>query len=212
MITFGKTSNKPNYLFGKLPYYFKENDTNKDGNDEGTLERYLEIFCAEIDNNLSPFIDEVHSIVDAEALSTLSHSNPMDFLNILSDIFGNPPDLGTEAQYITLIRHIVWILKTRGTRRALELFLTLYGYAINSLTEESATPAVYDLTPTALLYDDGKIYDPGFNFYSQWSLEITDYPGTTTGDPGSTWLANLKLAIQQFISPVFATLTSVTYV
>jgi len=212
MITFGKTVTKPNFLFGKLPLYFKENDTYKDGNDEGLLERYLEIFCTEIDNEVSPFIDELLDITDAEALSGLTRDNPMEFLNVLSDVFTNPPDIGTEVQYVKLIRHIIWILKTRGTRRSLELFLALFGYAIDTLTEAAASPNIYDLTPTALLYDDDKVYDAGFAFYSEWELIITDYPGTTTGDPGSTWLTLLKEAITQFISPIFSTLTSVTYV
>lgn len=212
MITFGKTSTKPNYLFGKLPYYFKGNDTYKDGNDEGLLERYLEVFCAEVDAEVSPPIDDLLSIVDAEALSGLSIDNPMEFLNVISDVFTNPPDIGTENQYIVLLRHIVWILRTRGTVRSLELFLAIFGYAISSLTEEAATPIIYDLTPTPLSYDDGGIYDPGFAFYSEWDLVITDYPGTTTGNPGSTWLDLLKEAITQFIAPIFSTLTSVTYV
>lgn len=212
MITFGKTSSKPNHLFGKLPSYFKENDTYKDGNDEGLLERYLEIFCLEIDNEVSPYIDELLDITDAEALSGLTRSNPMDFLNILSDIFKNPPDIGTEDQYIKLIRHIVWILKTKGTIRSLELFLAIFGYAINDLTFEVPGTGIYDLTPTPLKYDDSVIYDPGFVFYSTWDLEITDYPGTTTGDPGSTWLDLLKEAIQTFIAPIFSVLQSVTYV
>jgi len=212
MITFGKTSSKPNYLFGKLPYYFKGNDTNKDGNDEGTLERYLQIFCAELDAEVSPPIDDLLSIVDAEALSGLSIDDPMKFLNVISDVFTNPPDIGTENQYVTLLRHLVWILKTRGTRKSLLLFLAVYGYTIADLIEEAATPVIYDLTPTPLIYDDGDYYDPGFAFYSEWSLVITDYPGTTTGNPGSTWLNLLKEAIIQFIAPIFSTLTSVTYV
>lgn len=212
MITFGKTSSKPNHLFGKLPLYFKTEDTYKDGNDEGLLERYLEIFCAELDNEVSPYIDELLDITDAEALTGLTRSNPTEFLNTISDVFGNPPDIGTEAQYITLLRHVVWILKTKGTRKSLELFLAVFGYEISTLTEAAAVEVVYDASPTAIEYDDSLLYDVGFPFYSDWDLIITDYTGTTTGNPGSAWLTLLKEAIQQFISPIFATLTSVTYV
>ena len=127
MITFGKTSSKPNFLFGKLPYYFKENDSYKDGNDEGLLERYMEIFCAEIDNELSPFIDEVLDITNAEALSGLTRDNPTELLQHISELFGNPPDVGIgetysgdEDEYIILLRYIVHILRTKGTRKSLE--------------------------------------------------------------------------------------------
>ncbi len=215
MITFGKTSVKPNHLFGKLPYYFKDNDTYKDVNNEGLLERYLEIFCAELDAEVSPYIDELPDIVDAEALSGLTRENPLDFLNVISDSLGNPPDIGTENEYVTLLRHIVWIYKTKGTRKSLELFLAIFGYTIDNMTESATSEVTYD-ADTPVDYDDSLTYDIGFAFYSDWELVITDYPGTSTGNPitkyGTGWLDLLKEAIQTFISPIFATLGSVTYV
>ena len=45
------------YLFDKLPGFFKREDTFKDGNDEGLLERYLKIFGEELDENVSDDID-----------------------------------------------------------------------------------------------------------------------------------------------------------
>lgn len=222
MITFGKITSppadvKPNHLFGKLPYFFKENDTYKDGNDEGLLERYLQIFCAELDAEVSPYIDELPDIVDAEALSGLTRANPLEFLNVISDSIGNPPDIGFESEYVTLLRHVVWIYKTKGTRKSLELFLAIFGYAIDTLTESATTEVTYDANPL-VQYDDTPaplVYDVGFAFFSDWELVITDYPGTSTGDPAikydAGWLDLLKEAIQAFISPLFATLVSVTY-
>jgi len=218
MITFGKTATKPNHLFGKLPYYFKENDTYKDGNNEGLLERYLEVFCAELDAEVSPYIDELPDLVDAEALTGLTRANPLEFLNVISDSLGNPPDIGLETEYITLLRHVVWIYKTKGTRKSVELFLAIFGYAINTMTESATTEVTYD-ADTPVEYDTSPTpltYDVGFAFYSDFELIIEDYPGTSTGNPtakyGAGWLDLLKDAIQQFLSPIFATLTQVTYV
>lgn len=219
MITFGKTVDKPNSLFQKFPYYFKENDSYKDGNDEGLLERYLEIFCAEIDNEVSPYLDEVLNITDAEALSGLTRENPTELLIHISELFGNPPDIGTglsfsgdEDEYIILIRYIRHILQTKGTVKALEYFLAIYNYEIDVLTESSVTASHYDETPTVLEYDQGVEYDKGFVFYSGYDLAITDLAGIPPQSPTQTWLDNyLKPAIQQFISPIWATLGTLTY-
>lgn len=219
MITFGKTSNKPNFLFKKLPHYFKEKDSYKDGNDEGLLERYLEIFCAEIDNEVSPYLDEVLSITDAEALSGLTRTNPTELLIHISELFGNPSDIGTgdswaggEAEYIILIRYIRHILQTKGTVKALDYFLAIYNYEIDTLTQSGVTVSTYDVSPTPIEYDDGAEYDKGFVFYSGYDLAITDLAGTSAKNPTQAWLDDyLKPAIQRFISPIWAILGTLSY-
>ena len=224
MITFGKTSIKPNFLFGKLPRYFKENDSYNPNavsgyEDKGLLERYLEIFCAEIDAEVSPYIDEVLDTVDAEALSGLTITNDDDFLNLLSNLFGNPPDISTtdawsgdETNYTQLIKHIVTILQTKGTRKSLELFLALYGYQITTLNESGAQSKQYDESPTELIYDNNVEYDFGFVFYSDYTLVITDLSGTAVKNPSQAWLDNyLKAAINSFINPIFTETTTLTY-
>lgn len=222
MIIFGKTATKPNFLFGKLPQYFKEHDSYKDGNGEGLLERYLEIFCGEMDTEVTPFIDELLDITDAEALPGLTRTNPTELLQYLSDLFGNPPDVGTaetyaggpdpEPEYLALIRYITHILKTKGTTQGITYFLALYGYEIDTLTESSTTSSHYDETPTPLEYDQGTQYDKGFVFYSGYNLVITDKAGTGTKNPTQAWLDDyLKPALQNFVSPIWATLGTLTY-
>jgi len=222
MITFGKTATKPNHLFGKLPQFFKENDSYKDGNGEGLLERYMEIFCAEIDNEVSPYVDELLDITDAEALSSLTRDNPTELLRHIAELFGNPPDIGTtatyaggpdpEPEYIVLIRYIRHILQTKGTTRSLMYFLAIYGYEVDSLTESSVTASHYDETPTVLEYDSASEYDFGFTFYSGYDLVITDKPGTGTKSPTQGWLDDyVKPAIEKFISPIWAQLGTITY-
>jgi len=219
MITLAKTVTKPNFLFGKFPNYFKENDSYKDVNGEGLLERYLEIFCLEIDNKFSPSIDEVLDITNAEALSGLTRDNPTELLIYISALFGNPPDVGIgqsysggEDEYIILIRYITHILRTKGTKKSLEYFLAIYGYMIDTFTENEVTLTSYDEYPDPLLYDDGPLYDIGFTFYSGYDLVITDLPGTGSKNPPQAWLDNyLKPTIQNFINPIWAQLESLTY-
>jgi hypothetical protein len=213
----GKTATTPNYLFGLLPSYFKENDTYVPNSvtghtTEGLLERYLGLFCEEIDAEVTPYIDDVGLLYDATALIDLPHTSPLKFLDHIAELFGNPPNIGTENQYIILLRYILQIFKTKGTTKSLNLFLAVYGYTISSIIESSENVTKYDATPTPIKYDNLAKYDFGFSFYSGWDLVITDLPGNVPNDPGTTWLTNeLKLAIQKFISPIFATLNSVTY-
>lgn len=219
MITFGKTSSKPNHLFGLLPSYFKVNDSYKDGNGEGLLERYLEIFCAEIDNEVSPFVDELPSITDAEALSSLTRNNPTELLQHISELFGNPPDIGTglaysggEDEYIIFMRYIKYILQTKGTITSLIYFLAIYGYELTNLTESSVSLSKYDEIPTPIQYDNNAQYDLGFTFYSGFNVDITDLSGTTTKNPTQTWLDDyLAPAIQKYIAPIWAQLGTITY-
>ena len=223
MRTFGKTDSKPNFLFGKLPHYFKENDSYKDVNGEGFLERYMEIFCAEVDNQITPYIDDLPLITNAEELPNLTSPNGEDLIIHLSSLFGNPPDVGnsniyaggpnSELVYYKLIRYIKHILQTKGTIKSLELYLALYGYELSNITEASPIVTKYDNTPTPDDYDDFKKYDFGFVFFSEYDLVITDKAGMGTKNPPQAWLDNsLKPAIQNFLSPIWALLDSLTYV
>jgi len=213
MRTLAKITGRPNYLFSLLPGFFKENDSYKDGNNEGLLERYLEIFCKEVDEEVVPYIDSVGYLYDVSQLvSKLPHVDPLKFLDHIAELFDNPPNIGSESQYIILLRYIRQIYQTKGTTIAINLFLAIYGYTIHNITETSTAANIYDATPTTIKYDNGAVYDSGFTFYSGWDLVITDLPGKTPTDPGATWMTNeLKVAIQKFISPIFSILNSVTY-
>lgn len=216
MITFAKTSSKLNYLFGLLPSWFKQEDSYVPNlvpgyENEGFLERYMEIFCLEIDNKLSPYLDGVGLLVDAASLSDLPHDDPNIFLTHIAADLGNPPDIGTIIQYINLLVNTRLINQHKGTRKGVELFLAVFGYEITNLMESSILVKKYDATPTPLKYDSGVQYDYGFTFYSGWDLEITDVPGTGTKNPSSLFLDLLKESIQRYISPVFATLNNLTY-
>jgi len=216
MITFSKTTSKPNYLFGLLSHYFKANDTYVPNvvtghTTEGLLERYLEVFCEEIDGEVAPYIDNISYLYDATKLSSLPHSDPSRFLDYLALLYNNPPNIGTETQYKNLLRYMRLILQTKGTKQGLLYFLAIYGYTVETLTETSATITYYDSLPTSLDYDSGAHYDSGFSFFSGWDLVITDLPGATPNTPSGPWLILLKEAIQKFISPIFATLNSISY-
>lgn len=217
MKIFSKTPSSPNYLFGLLPQRFVEEDNYKPNSvteytEEGLLERFLEIFCLDIDNNLSPYIDDIGLLVDASQLSSLPHTDPDKFLNHLAEDLGNPPDIGTTDQYKNLLVNTRLINQHKGSKTGLSLFLAVFQYKISSITESEVSAKNYDSTPTVLQYDSGVQYDYGFTFYSGWDLIITDMDGTGPKNPSAAFLELLKEAIQKYISPVFATLGSLTYV
>jgi len=231
MITFGRTLTKPNFLFGRLPKYFKANDTLTDTTHvnypagytgEGLLERYMDIFCLEIDDKITPLIDDLPDITDATELAGLTTENGPDLTQYIAETFGNPSDIGKEdtyaggpdstIPYAVLLRYIRQILQTKGTVQSLDYFLAIYGYVRTNLTTTAALTNTYDLSPTPLKFDTIVKADEGFIFFSDYDLVITDTPGTGTKNPTQTWLDEyLKPAIQNFITPIWASLDSLTY-
>src|SRR6478736_1028349 len=98
------------WFFNKLPNYYHINDSYKDANDKGLLQRYLENIGEDIDDNILPFIDNLLDIIDPTKQANTGYK----FLNTLAYTVGSPPDifLGDPAQaekYAKLINHIVSI-------------------------------------------------------------------------------------------------------
>ena len=210
----GQTAYVDNHLFSLLPLYFKTNDSYKDIDNRGLLERYLNIFCVEIDDEVADYIDNVGLLADAENISALPHSDASKFLIHISDDVGNPPDIedesGNHDYYEKLLRYVLEIYRVKGTSRSVELYLRLMGYTISNLIEYPASANKYD---DSLSYDDSLIYDSGTAFYLEWELVITDLPGTSTKSPAQSWLDNyLKEAIETFLMPINTILLSVTYI
>lgn len=133
------------YLFGLLPSFFKENDTYKDTNDEGLLERYLRNFGLEIDgevmNRIEDYLTQVDPLVCDEK-----------FLNHIAYALGNPPDITSSvAEYRKFLIYSLAIYKIKGTRRSYEILFNLLG--LNVFIKEEYIDDV--------LYDNAEIYDKG---------------------------------------------------
>lgn len=79
-----------NFFFKHFPYYYKENDTYKDSNGKGLLERFLEIFCNEVDEEVSPYLDNLGYLMDIENMDLLPHieEDKKGFENLIADIWG----------------------------------------------------------------------------------------------------------------------------
>ena len=115
-----------NFLFKRLPTYFKRFDSNKDLQGRGTLERYMGILGEELDEEIVPLIENYLDVVDAQV-------SPERFLIHLSDTLGNPPDISQNlAEYRNILSFIVSYYKIKGTEAAYQLFFSLLGFNITT--------------------------------------------------------------------------------
>lgn len=131
------------FIFQRLPSYFKRYDTNKDVNGKGTLERYLEIFGEELDEEIIPLLENHLSIVDSQNCSE-------EFLIHISDTLGNPPDINLDLQqYRNILSFIVSHYKLKGTVKGYEFFFNLLNFDI----------AIVEIPYNEAFYDNGEIYD-----------------------------------------------------
>lgn len=162
--------NLGNFFFNKLPLYFKQEDTYKDNNNEGILERYLSIFGEDFDEVLLPMIADYTVIVDPlesydVQASILDPGNADDekFLNHIAYTLGNPPDLTGDDFYRKLLSIMVSLYKIKGTIPAYNIWLNIIGLQASVLVE---------VPPVELTYDSG------FNYDSLITTEVTAEAGT----------------------------------
>lgn len=162
-----------NFFFGQLPIFYKLKDSYKDINDRGLLERYLEIFGLEIDENLNPLIDNYLNIIDP------FETDPK-FLTTLSYTLGSPPDLLNDPDaYAKLLAYIIQVYKIKGTKRAFELLFSLLGFnvSINELPPDKGL--VFD---SGNLLDDGNHLDSGCPPCSDYEILILPVLNPNTGN------------------------------
>lgn len=193
-----------NYLFDRFPEYFHREDTYKDSNNRGLLQRYMSIFGDEIDQEIIPEIECYLRIIDAQECEP-------QFLIHLSDVLGNPPDIfGNDNMYRNLLSYICSIYKIKGTKKAYQLFFSLLGFNIDLIEIPPVTNEYihdnngeYDADAILSLYDQDKCtpcsyYDITFYPKNQDSIVFNDL-----------LIARLKEAIR-FNEPINAKLRNLT--
>lgn len=190
-------------LIDNLPYYYIEKDSYKDINGKGLLERYLEVFTGYIDKELYEPINNYLEIVDASICDE-------KYLNHLSDVLGNPPDIfRDEQQYRNLLSYIVSVYKIKGTKDAYELFFSIIGFRIE-IEEDQPDPETY-IYDTTLLYDNLETYDRN-QCENCSSYSIKFYPQVGDGTVLNISDVVLLQAAIDFNEPINANLTAFSYV
>jgi phage tail-like protein len=139
------------WLFNRFPYRYKEQDTNKDVNGEGTFERYLKNFEDEIDEEIYPFIRDFMNIFDVMTVDK-------KYLPYISYYLGEPPSANGDIDiYRKILAYAVRIYKIKGTKESYRLLFSLYGLDVDIVEAIPRREATYDMAEVK--YDDGWTYD-----------------------------------------------------
>lgn len=134
------------WLWDKLPGYFKKEDTYLDTNKEGILQRYLRNFGMELDEGIKPFIDNFMDLVDAMKCSS-------SLLPNLSFILGLPPNIdNTDLTYRKVLAYAVAIYRIKGTIASYKALFNLLGLSIQIIEDDPTKIPIYDDNPV-LIYD-----------------------------------------------------------
>lgn len=161
------------FFFGQLPLYYKVNDTYKDVDDRGLLERYLEIFGKEVDDEIFPKIENYLDII-------IPLETPEQYLTALGFTLGSPPDLLNDPNlYAKVLAYIIQIYKIKGTARAFELLFQLLGY---SITVVELPPSETVLLDSLNILDDGLTFDAGCPGCSGYEIIINTLLNPGEGD------------------------------
>jgi hypothetical protein len=189
-----------------LPQYFHENDSYKDNTGRGLLQRYLKTMGDELDQKLLPEIECYLRILDAQ------NCEPK-YLNHLSDILGNPPDIfGDEDMYRNLLSYICSVYKIKGTKKAYELFFSLLGFNVElieipPLTQESKydlSGGKYDTGNTDSTYDQDRCKPCSY-------YDLTLYPKNQEQLVFNQDLISRIMAAIEFNEPINAKLRHLTF-
>jgi hypothetical protein len=177
------------WFFRQFPEYHQVNDSYKDINGEGLLQRYLRGFGVELDEEFIPYIDSFIDIIDLEKCDD-------KFLPLIAYLLGSPPNMdGTYATYRKLLLYAIALYKVKGTIQAYNIIANILGM---SITIQEAIPA------KKITYDDDSNphYDEGF-IYDSTCDNCSDYTIVYTGAvPQETLDAFDK--IRPFIEPINA--------
>ena len=139
--------NFKDYIFGLLPHYFKASDSYKDSYGKGLLERFLESLGQEWDDNLLVKLEDTINLYDVDLVND-------DFLTLIAEKLGSPPDITENDRYQDILRYIVSIYKIKGTKEALIVYFDIAGYYIN-IIEQNLDDSIYGF----FNYDSGVPYD-----------------------------------------------------
>ena len=185
------------WFWRQLPKYFKINDTYKDAQGEGLLERYLKIYGIELDEEIIPYADgyisgnsTTNSIIDPLTCDE-------EYLIHIAYEMGNPPDLQISPDvYRSLLRYIVSFYKVKGTKTGYKIFFALLGYDV-TVVEYDKQNYRYD---SGVLYDSGHKYDEGCSYCGEYELVVTSYNIDCT----SGQIEILELAVFELLQEAIA--------
>jgi hypothetical protein len=150
------------YIIKQLPDYFIENDSYKDVNEKGFVERYLGIFGDELDEY---YYTQIAQIV--EQVNPLEVSR-WEYLDYIAYALGDVPGTITDNTYVyqRMLTYIISIYKIKGTIPS--FFAILYPLGVQTL-------AFQELPELNIVYDEDYTYDQDDVAYDLSCPTCSDY-------------------------------------
>lgn len=201
--------NLDNFLWSTIPQELADQDSYKDAQGRGLLERFISIFDEELQQEL---------VVKLENFSNeLSPATAADqFLSELAYSVGSPPDvMGGTDRYREVLTSIIGIYKVKGTSRSYKLFFRLFGMDCR-IVEHFPRDNKYDIPGNK--YDDKTIeaqpYDQSAETvgYTDYTIEYFNLPGYQVAPLNAPQKALIIEAIKSMLEPIDCRLRAMNYI
>lgn len=186
------------YVKNKLPNYIIDNDSYKDINGKGFVERYLEIFGAELDDEYLPELEGI-----------INQKNPQltnaDFLDYIAGQLGDLPNISKDtAHYRNILSFIVSIWAIKGTIKSYKSILYSLGLYNTTITEIPLVTVAYD--DPAVSYDAAELFQ-----YDTSCQTCSEYIINTTGPTLTVDIYQQLLNLVELVEPINAKLKHIVY-
>lgn len=183
-----------------LPNYYREQDSFKDQDNKGFLERFLEIFGQELDDYTVASITELQNLANPLILGDAKFLEYYSFKAGDLDV----SSIGiNEATYRNLLTYALSIYKVKGTLKSYKAILGIIGITDVVLNAYEEVTNRYD---QGLLYDSGVLYDEAL------CLTCFRYDIVLEGtQPITGQLYNSIKALVRLVEPIYAKLEIITY-
>jgi hypothetical protein len=162
------------WIFGQLPFYYKDEDTYKDSTGRGLLERYLGNFGEELDEGFYPFILNFLDLFDAAKCN-------QELLPHLGFILGIPNVINNDNEtYRRILKYAIDLYKVKGTELSYKMLFNLIGISVTLVDDLDSDIPSYDSGFTydadvAITYDEDCAGCAGF-FIAYSSVQDTTVP------------------------------------
>lgn len=156
------------WIFKQLPGDYQNSDPSKNGAGEGVLQRYLQTFGDELDEQFIPFVEDF-----MECLDLINCDDK--YLPYISGILGYPPNInGIPETYRKILAYAIAIYKIKGTKKSYEIAFNLIGLEITFIEEVPRKKITYDNIPVAI-YDEepSRRYDSECDYCSGYTISYT---------------------------------------
>lgn len=176
------------WFFRQFPRYHQVNDTYKNVDGQGILQRYLRVYGDELDQNFVPYIENFLDIIDYIKCED-------KFLPLIGSILGYPPSInGLPETYRKILAYCIAIYKVKGNCTSYEILFNIFGMEVEIEMDTPQKKLTYDPFPN-ITYDEDPTpyrYDSDCEYCTNYMLKVRNINGSPL-DP------NLLTKIQSII-------------